>query len=543
MGLPDSSYANSASSVLESDATLLFIERAQAVQQEFRATDENAKAITLVCRRLDGLALAIELAAARLNFLSVQELADRLDDRFRLLTGGNRIALQRHQTLLAAIDWSYELLDPEEKSVLRRLAVFAGGWTLDAAEFVVASQELDPIGDVVQVLSHLVDKSLVSTERVSAVVTRYRLLESLRQYAHNRLVEARELDETARSHADFYLGFAQGAYQGMRGPHQHLWAARIDDELDNLRACFEWTVRENPTSAIQLLVALEAYWTVSSDLTERREWITRALAAVPGQNELRAHALLLASRWAYFAGDYGAARRHCDECLALSKRLDSNLLTGQALLASALLELIQGSDSRPARLVPLCNEAERCLRDARDPTVLARSLSNMAHVLRVAGESTRSMEIQTEAVGLARSLGDSWLTISTLIALADVEFERGDHAAAEEHWKEALLSNPMRESVMGISIGLARLAAVNGSWQRCVRLLAAAGEVQAQLGWRLESAGYNADSISAIWQAAERALGQENARNAWREGAQMTVGQLVRYGLADELPSTTSYLC
>jgi non-specific serine/threonine protein kinase len=483
--------------------------------------------------------LAIELAAARLSLLSVHELADRLDDRFRLLTGGNRIALQRHQTLRAAIDWSYELLDLEEKSALPRLAVFAGGWTLDAAEFVVARQGLEPIGDVVQVLSHLVDKSLVSAERVSAVVTRYRLLESLRQYAHDRLTEAGELDETRGRHAEFYLGFAHGAYHGMRGPHLRLWATRIEDELDNLRACFEWMIREDPSSALQLVVALERYWTVSNDVTERREWITRALAAVPGQHELRAHGLLVACRWAYFAGDYGSARRLCDECLALSQRFRSRLFAGQGLVASALLELVGGHDDWAAKAVRLCEEAERCLRDANDPRVLARQLSNIAHILRVAGESPRSMAILTEAVGLARAQNDSWLMIMTLLSLADVEFASGGQAAAEQHWMEALrlaASNPIPEPVMGISIGLARLAAMNGSWERSLRLLAAAGEVQAQLGWRLESAGYDRAGISAIRESAERTLGPEAAQTAWREGAQMSLGQLVRYGLADEFP-------
>jgi hypothetical protein len=178
---------------------------------------------------------------------------------------------------------------------------------------------------------------------------------------------------------------------------------------------------------------------------------------------LRAQGLLLASFWAYFAGDYGAARRLSDECLALSQRIHSGLFVGQALVVSGLLEVVEGRDDWAARAEPLCEAAERCLRDARDPAVLARQLSNIAHILRVAGELTSSMAKVTEAVGLARTLGDTWLMAATLTHLAELEFDSGRHAAAEERWKEALslaASIRTRQTVMSISIGLARLAAV-----------------------------------------------------------------------------------
>jgi non-specific serine/threonine protein kinase len=523
----------SAQAVTESDATALFIERARAAWQEFEATKENAEQISLVCRRLDGLPLAIELAAARLSHLSLGDLADRLDDRFRLLTTGSRTALQRHQTLRAAIDWSYELLDFQEQSVLRRLGVFAGGWTLEAAEFVVGGQQLEEI-DVLQVHSRLVDKSLVNVERARGMATRYRLLESLGQYARDRLVESGELAGTRARHAEFYSRFAENAYHGSRGPRQHLWVSQIEDELDNLRGSFEWALQYQPRTALGLVLALERIWTGGNYVVGGgRDWITRALQAALDQDELRARGLMNASFWAHFGGDYDEAGHLGRECVSLAQRLGSSLFTGQGLVALASVEIAQRREGWAAIALPLCEEAEKCLRKGTDTVALARHLSNIAAILRVAGDLKTSITKAGEAAGLARAINDAWLMSATINNVASGEFEAGDVASAERHWKEALLlagENRMTRGVMLISIGLARVAWTNGLPERCLRLLAAAGEIQKRSGWALGSATAQ-DAL--MRSAAEQRLGAEAAETVWREGTQMSLMQVVRYGVED----------
>jgi predicted ATPase/DNA-binding CsgD family transcriptional regulator len=532
MSTPDLTHTATAQAVAESDATALFIERARAAWQEFEATDENAEQISIVCRRLDGLPLAIELAAARLSHLSIGELAARLDDRFRLLTTGSRTALQRHQTLRAAIDWSYDLLDFEEQAVLRRLGVFAGGWTLDAAESIVAGQQVEEI-DVLQVHSRLVDKSLVTLDRARGAATRYRLLESLAEYARDRLSESGEVADTRVRHVDFYSRFADGAYYGSRGPHQHLWVRRIEDELDNLRGAFEWALVHEPRTALQVVVALERYWTSGNYLGGGRDWITRALQAVPDPDELRARGLMNASFWAFVGGDYDEAEHLGRECVSLGRALGSSLYTGQGLVVLACVEMALRREGWATVALPLCEEAERCLRDANDTVVLTRHLSNIASILKVAGDVKTSTAKAEEAAALARTINDAWLMSVTINSLAGAEFEAGDVSAAEGHWKEALLlagENRMTRAVMLISLGLARVAWANGAPQRCLRLLATATEIQKRSGWDL-SATSHVPAIPLMRSAAQQRLGTEAAETAWHEGTQMSLTQVVRYGV------------
>ena len=221
------------------DACRLFIERARAVQPSFEMTEQNGRAIAQLCRRLDGIPLAIELAAARVRTLPVEQIAARLDDRFRLLTGGSRATVARHQTLRATIDWSYDFLTEQERAVLRRLSVFAGGATLEAAEAVCAGDPVDDF-EILDLLGRLVEKSLVFTDP-AASEARFRLLETVREYARGRLVEAGEGDAALRRHRDWYLALVDEASAAFfQGPEPAEWLERLDREHDDLRAALEW---------------------------------------------------------------------------------------------------------------------------------------------------------------------------------------------------------------------------------------------------------------------------------------------------------------
>ena len=240
LGLPRSGDRDA---VLSSDAARLLVERAVAVKSDFEVTDANAAAVAEVVRRLDGIPLALELAAARIPVLSPAQLAQRLDQRFRLLAGGERGAIERHATLRAAIDWSYDLLAADEQRVLARLSVFAGGCSLEAAEAVCSGAGIDEV-EVLDLLSALVARSLVVAEDAPSGERRYRLLETIRQYAEERVDDA-ERAELRDRHADFYVEFAETADEGLRGPDQLRWLLEIESELENVRAAMAWSVATN----------------------------------------------------------------------------------------------------------------------------------------------------------------------------------------------------------------------------------------------------------------------------------------------------------
>ena len=252
------------------DAVRLFVDRAVAITPSFAVTYETAPAVARVCQRLDGIPLAIELAAARVKVLAVEQIAARLDDRFRLLTGGSQLVLPRHQTLRGAIDWSYNLLLESERVLLRRLSVFAGGWTLEAAESVCAGGSVEAAA-ILDLLTSLVDKSLVLAETKRGEA-RYRLLETVRQYGNDRLQEAAELTDLQRWHFDWYLGLAERAEPELGGPHEDVWGERLEEEHANLRSALEWGMTQdvNGEPVLRLAGALGYFWNRRAHVSEGR---------------------------------------------------------------------------------------------------------------------------------------------------------------------------------------------------------------------------------------------------------------------------------
>src|SRR5579884_1453224 len=320
------------------EATRLFVERAALSYPGFALTEQNAPAVAQVCVRLDGIPLAIELAAARIKVLSADQIAARLDDRFRLLTGGSRTALPRQQTLRALIDWSYDLLSEAERTLLRRLSVFLGGWTLEAAEAVCADASHAPpraaamgAGEhaaapleagsrenaggpvaaeaVLDLLSRLVDKSLVLVEESAEAEARYRLLETVRQYSRDRLMESEEARDLRCRHRDWFLTLAEGAERRLRGPDQVAWLNRLAQEHDNLRMALEWCRAEEDAGAeagLRLAGALWRFWRVRGYLSEGRERLEAALAQASASERTaqRAKALYGLAALAWGQGDY-----------------------------------------------------------------------------------------------------------------------------------------------------------------------------------------------------------------------------------------------
>ncbi|MBV8988813.1 MAG: hypothetical protein JO372_09670, partial [Solirubrobacterales bacterium] len=322
------------------DAVRLFIERARKARPNFAVTNDNAPAVAEICMELDGLPLAIELAAARVRMMSVEQIAAGLGDRFHLLTGGTRTVLPRHQTLRASVDWSHELLGDAERTLLRRLSVFAGGFTLDLAEAVCADEELARVA-ILDLLTSLVDKSLVVAEERTAAV-RYRLLETVRQYALERLLDAGEVEGVRDRHRDAMLELAETIAPLLHGPGQREWLEVLDREAANLTAALDHAVATDGERALRLAVALTFWWRLRGLLRAGERGFSRALeAADPTPSSLRAHALWGHGYMAGFLGDFAAAFARSEEARAVAEEVGDQAALARALGGQSSLRVLR----------------------------------------------------------------------------------------------------------------------------------------------------------------------------------------------------------
>ncbi|MCI0354796.1 MAG: AfsR/SARP family transcriptional regulator, partial [Acidobacteria bacterium] len=295
LSLPDSRHLPSIEWLGQAEAIQLFVERAGAALPTFALTDENAPAVAQVCQRLDGMPLAIELAAARVKVLTVPQIAARLDDCFKLLAAGSRTIVSRHQTLRAAIDWSYELLSEQERVLFQRLAVFEGGFTLEATEGVCAGRGIEP-DDILELLSHLVDKSLVVVgTQQQGREARYRLLETIRQYARDKLLGSAEAEIIRQQHAAYYLTLAEQAELKLQGLEQLAWLDRLEVEHDNLRAALRWSQAEAQAgeTGLRLAGTLGLFWYLHGHWSEGRGWLESMLTQTEGLGRTPARATAL----------------------------------------------------------------------------------------------------------------------------------------------------------------------------------------------------------------------------------------------------------
>ncbi len=383
------------------EAVRLFVDRATAALPSFSLTASEMPAVVEICRRLDGIPLAIELAAARVPLLSVDEIAQRLGDRFRLLTGGRRTALPRQQTLQALIDWSWDLLSDEERRLLRRLSVFAGGCTIEAAAAVTRLPDEpmtgdDPTLDTLEVLGRLVGRSLVVVDRSAA--TRYRLLETIRQYARDRLIEAGEGSAVRERHLRHYLGLAIRAEPELQGPGMVTWLAQLDADADNLRAAVNWSLEADSRAAVRLCLALALYWRLRS-LTEGLEYLRRAADAARSLPD---------------AGPTGDAEERTLVARVLAAAAGASWMAGSAAIGR-----------------PWAEESLRRARELDDPHTLAEALISMAMTTVFVGEADGVVEWTDEALRLADTIG-AWSSIAFVQAgLAQWNVESGDQEAAE----------------------------------------------------------------------------------------------------------------
>jgi predicted ATPase/class 3 adenylate cyclase len=467
LGLPDRARLPPLDRLTQYAAVRLFAERAQAVRPDFAVTTANAPAVAEICWRLDGLPLAIELAAARVKAFPPEALLRRLERRLGALTGGARDLPLRQQTLRGAIAWSHDLLGEAERVLFRRLAVFAGGATLEAAEAVAGP---DGEADVFGALASLVDQSLVRQGEGPGALPegepRFSMLETIREYGLEQLERSGEAEEAHERHATFFLALAEAAEGELGGPAQGAWLGRLEDEHANLRAALGWALEREPGTALRLGGALRGFWEARGHLTEGRGWLERALAGGGGAPaELRAKGLRGAGYLAYRQGDYERAVTQFGEGLALNRALGD-----RAGIANSLTNLgvVAHRRGEPDRAAALYEEGLGLCRELGDRAGIARSLVNLGAVALDRGEPDRAATLLEESLGLARGLGVGDVVLEGLEGLAAVAARAGRPVAATR-----LLG--MADALRG-RLGLARWPADQGRHERV------AGGVRAALG-------------------------------------------------------------
>ncbi|TMB64988.1 MAG: tetratricopeptide repeat protein, partial [Chloroflexi bacterium] len=467
--LPDEKAPPIIESLSQYEAVRLFIERAIAVRPNFQVTNDNAAAVAQICQRLDGIPLAVELAAARTRMMSAEQIAEGLMDRFHLLTGGVRTVLPRQQTLQASVDWGYTLLGQDERILLRRLSAFVGSFTLDAAEQVGVADGIE-LQQVLELLSRLVDRSLVQVEEVPAEV-RYRLLETIRQYGRDRLAESGEEAAVLNRHLDFYVALAEHAEWQLEGPGLFTWLERLDLELGNLRAALDWSVQTGDADkALRIASPLRLFWTRHGDLSEGRRRFDVALALKDADSLLRAMALTAASELASNYGDMVATRASAEEALAIARPLGDKRIIGRALGMVGYAATFLDPPSAPA----LFEEAIALSRESGDTYYLTMSLRNSGQALWWVGDVAAARTRFEEALSVARPAGDRIgieISLGQLgLALAFV----GELSDAERALQESLgIARELRDRFL-VAAGLAGLAGVatyRGEYDHAAELL------------------------------------------------------------------------
>jgi predicted ATPase/class 3 adenylate cyclase/DNA-binding XRE family transcriptional regulator/Tfp pilus assembly protein PilF len=504
------------------EAVQLFVERAQSVLRDFSLTPDNAQAIAQVCHHLDGIPLALELAAARVKVLRAEEIAVRLDDRFHLLTGGARTALPRHQTLRAMIDWSHELLTEPERVLLRRLSVFAGGWTLEAAESACGGEGIEK-REILDLLIQLVNKSLILAEPKQGQETRYRMLETIRQYAQEKLWVAGEGELMRQRHLAFFVDLAERAEPNLRAFDMVMWLHRLETEHDNIRVALEWAQESDVEAQLRLAGALWWFWHIRDHKSEGVEWLERALSIeemergdqplTPTHAMIRGKALYVAGflRLMFWETDKGLAQS--EKSLTLFRELGS---AGKQGMAYALwnLAVAAGQQSDRLRQKTLHEESLALFKEVGDEFGIAQGLTGIGLVI---GDYKRALTLMEEGLALYKEIGDKDGFANTLQSIAYIAFWKGDYKQATTRFESSLAL--FREvgnkyGVAGGLLGLGETARLQGQFEKATEVLEEALMLARDSGDKFRIP-YNLYSLGEI---AVAQGGYESAARRYEEG-------------------------
>lgn len=511
----------------------LFVERARSVNPEFKLDEKNAVHIAEICDRLDGLPLAIELAAARIRSMSLDSMLKQIDRRFDWLRHGARELPEWRQTLQGAIEWSYNLLSEKERVLFCRLSVFAGGWTLEAAEEVCSDNEICLRSEILNLLIQLMDKSLVILEVDGK---RYTLLETLREFASKKMADGIELDWLRRRHCEYYLKFSQRAKPHLlQGSDQLVWLNFMEREHNNLRVALAWTVEgsDRHEIAMQLGTAIHIFWLTRSYINEARHWLGKILALDHSPSKARADLLRFASDYASSQGDYISARVLEEEAMQISKTLGDEAgiyysLDGMAMLAGMLGDY--------ARTSELLEQVLVYRRQTDDKILLTGTLNNLAIARRRLGDLERAKLLYTEAIKIAKDAKNMKSLTHALHGMAEIHIQLKEYQAAEQFHHECVSIRYQLGDLKGIAISLDSLATLNdqlGNEIMAVKLESAAAKIRQDLGVTISPATL-AENKGFI-QKLRIALGNEKFDAIWFEGQSMPYEQVIRLVLDGDL--------
>ena len=572
--LPVPARGASGAAVSLSPAVQLFVDRARQHKPSFELGTAEAPVVAELVERLEGIPLALELAAARIRVLPVAEINARLKDRYKILTGGARVLQERQQTLRALVDWSYDLLDAREQSALARLGIFVGGFDLDAAEQVCGADPLAP-EDMLDLLASLVEKSLVMLDEHDDV-GRYRMLETIRDYASEKLAQSGELDAVALRHCDYYFARAKEVRKGMLGPEQATWIRRMETDLDNLRAATALALSGSTDAfiAVKIAVAMQAFWILRGYAGEGRRVIRDALAlpAIQDSDLAQGHALYVGAGLAESQSDHAEARQMLETCLTLRRKL-GNPVDIAATLSTLALARLQGGDADGARAAE--EEALELFRQIGDQYGEAIGLLHLGQIAAHLGEQDSARQHLEASLAIARKIKHQELEGACQLTLGVLAFESQDRAGAEQWFKRSHTvcreaADKRGEASAERALGRVALVAgdlvtarsrlgdalrafrsfemweeVLGALEDCADLVTACGEPE--LGVRLYGATTAARGTLTLARSphAEREhqaqvlslldkLGKEAFESHWATGSQWGLDEAIREALSSE---------
>ena len=571
--LPDLTPLPSAESLLGYAAVDLFIKRAQAVKPDFRITSDNAQAVAEICYRLDGLPLAIELAAARIKVLPPRAMLARLENRLEFLTGGRRDLPARQQTLRNAIAWSYDLLDENEQTLFRQLSVFAGGCTVDAIN-AVAGDHSEQIS-ILDQLESLLDKSFLREVEDTNGQPRFVMLELLREFGSEQLQARGEQATIRHRHANFFLGLAEQAEASLESAEQVEWMDHLEQEHDNLRTALEWskTAEGMEEICLRLAGALGYFWEMRGYFNEGREQLSAVLSAKAAQGQTAARATLLAraAELAYRQSDYPATTSLAEESLAIHRKLGDKQGIASTLIKLGNAATERGSYVSASRSL---EEALAIWRERKDKHGTARALISLGWAALRSGDAQLAHTRLEEALALSRELGDARSMGFELSGLGEVALRQGDYVRATQLMQESLELRKQLGNKWGVGVSLGMLGWVamrERDWDRAIARLGESLQVRQEIGdkggsaWCLErlagvfmvrgqaekavrlfgAAAALRASIGSVIDSVDQAnykrnlnslrtkLGKERFTAAWEEGRTITIEQAIAYALTD----------
>jgi predicted ATPase/DNA-binding SARP family transcriptional activator/DNA-binding CsgD family transcriptional regulator len=578
----ESNGGSTAESLMRYEAVRLFVDRARLRLPDFELTQGNAEAVARVCRKLAGIPLVIELATARMGALAVEQVAQRLEDSLALLTGGSRTAAPRQQTLRATLDWSYDLLSEVEQALFRRLSVFAGGWTLEAAEAVCSGGVIEH-EDVLDLLGGLVDKSLVVAGASTGGAVRYRMLEPVRQYAQEKLDESGEANEMQNRHTAFYFAVAEEAEPELAGPQQGVWVERLEGEQDNLREALSWVLEWGQAElGLRFGAALWRFWFAQGYISEGIRWMEEVLAGSDqAASPVRVKALEGMGWLTQLQGDTERAEAAYAEMLDLSRELGDKGNIAIGLNSLGALALAQGNNERARVLLEenmavlrdledesnvattlqryqvlgllgilTLNEEgdyvrgaalwEECLalaQEAGDNHRIGSALSNLGYIALLRGDYERAVALSEETLAFAHDLGSAGVEIApeAWVNLGLALLGQGEHERANASFEEALLMSQhagRNPSVINALEGMADLAAALEEDVRAAHLWGAAEAAREATGIALPP-GDRAMHEPYLASARSR-LGEKGWEEALAGGREMTLEEAAQYALSKE---------